>query len=75
MAHSESASPWGRVDPDELAARFKRHELMELGEVLELIDQSREVLMKEKNVITVQVRRRSPTMEMRHPPASSDRPL
>lgn len=30
---SESSSPWGRVDSEELAARFKRHELLELGEV------------------------------------------
>jgi hypothetical protein len=49
-------SPWGRVDPEELASRFKAHKLMELGEALDLIDQSREVLRKEPNILQLQVR-------------------
>jgi hypothetical protein len=43
------------VDPEELAARFRQHKLMELGEVTELIDQSREVLRREPNILQIQV--------------------
>ena len=47
-------SPWGPLDPPALADRFRSHQLMELGEIFELLDRARDILKAEPNVLTLQ---------------------